>query len=123
MYSRSIETRELFRTIPQICDSTYPSFHIIASSCLEIHEGLFGADYQEVNIGSEENVMTADILRTPCTADQGGKHLKKSVQDIVGERGWTENIAKAILGGADSGLKQGVQIGKAMKEASEKSFR
>jgi hypothetical protein len=44
------------------------------------------------------------------------------VQDIVRERGWTENIAKAILGGIENGLKQGVQMGKAMREASGKAI-
>jgi hypothetical protein len=94
----------------------------MASLLQAIHECLFGADYHEVFIASEENVMAADILRTLFSADEGGKDLKKSVQDIVGERGWTENIAKAILGGIENGLKQGVQMGKAMKEASGKAI-
>ncbi|RDL37478.1 Uncharacterized protein BP5553_04911 [Venustampulla echinocandica] len=94
----------------------------MASLLRAIHDCLFGTDYNEVNISSEENVIAADILRTLFSADQGGKHLKKSVQEIVGERGWTENIAKAILGGIENGLKQGVQVGMAMKEASEKAI-
>lgn len=44
------------------------------------------------------------------------------MQDIVGDRGWTENLAKNILGGIENGLKQGVLMGKAMKEASEKAI-
>jgi hypothetical protein len=87
-----------------------------------INECLFGADYHEVSIASEENVIAANILRTLFSADKGGKDLKKRVQDIVRERGWTENIAKAILGGIKNGLKQGVQMGKAMKEASRKAI-
>lgn len=93
----------------------------MASLLRVIHECLFGADYHDLNVGSEENATAADILRTLFSADEGGKHLKKSVSDIVGERGWTENIAKAVLGGIENGLKQGVQMGKAMKEAFEKA--
>lgn len=66
--------------------------------------------------------MAADILRTLFSANESGKHMKKSVQDIVGERGWRGNLAKAILGGIENGLKQGVQMGKAMKEASGKAI-
>ena len=83
-----------------------------------INECLFGADHHEVFIASEENVMAANILRTLFSADEGGEDLKKRVQDVVGVRGWTENIAKAVLGGIENGLKQGAQMGKAMKEAS-----
>jgi hypothetical protein len=42
------------------------------------------------------------------------------VQDIVGEYGWTENIAKAVLGGLEDALKKGVQGGQVMKEAFKK---
>ncbi len=87
-----------------------------------INECLFGADHYEVFIASEENVMAANILRTLFSADEGGEDLKKRVQDVVGVRGWTENIAKAVLGGIENGLKQGAQMGKAMKEASGKAI-
>jgi len=87
-----------------------------------INECLFGADHHEVFIASEENVMAANILRTLFSADDGGEDLKKRVQDVVGVRGWTENIAKAVLGGIENGLKQGAQMGKAMKEASGKAI-
>jgi len=68
-----------------------------------INECLFGADHHEVFIASEENVMAANILRTLFNADEGGEDLKKRVQDVVGVRGWTENIAKAVLGGIENG--------------------
>ena len=39
------------------------------------------------------------------------------MQDIVKNCGWTENIAKAILGGVENGLKQVIKMGKIMIEA------
>jgi ElaB/YqjD/DUF883 family membrane-anchored ribosome-binding protein len=94
----------------------------MASLLQAINECLFGADYHEVFIASEENVMAANILSTLFSADEGGKNLKKRLQDIVGQRGWTEVIAKAVLGGIENGLKQGAQMGKAMKEASRRAI-
>lgn len=94
----------------------------MASLLQAIHECLFGPNRDKVNITIEENTTAADVLRTLFSADQGGKHLKKSTQDIVGKLGWTENIAKAILGGVENALRQGVQMGKAMREASEKAI-
>jgi hypothetical protein len=94
----------------------------MASLLRALNECLFGADYHEVSIASEEDVMAANILRTLFSADEGGKDLKKRVEEIVKERGWTENIAKAVLGGIENGLKQGAQMGKAMKEASGKAI-
>ncbi|TVY52331.1 hypothetical protein LCER1_G007903 [Lachnellula cervina] len=87
-----------------------------------IYECLFGAEYYEVNPASDDNTKAADVLRALFSANEGGEHLKKSVHDIVGERGWTENLAKAILGGIENALKQGAQMGKTMADASEKAI-
>ncbi|MCJ1309697.1 hypothetical protein MMC25_003357 [Agyrium rufum] len=56
------------------------------------------------------------------TADQGPAHLQKTIDDIVSANGWTENIAKAILGGVENALKTGAQMGKTMQEAAEKAM-
>ncbi len=66
----------------------------MASLLQAAHKCLFGLDYDEVNITSEETIIAATVPRALFSADQGGKHLEKSMQDIVG---WTENLAKAIL--------------------------
>ena len=94
----------------------------MASLLRAFNECLFGVDYHEVFIASKENVMAANILRTLFNADEGGKDLKKRVEDIVGERGWTKDIAKAVLGGIENGLKQSAQMGKAIKEAFGKAI-
>jgi hypothetical protein len=94
----------------------------MASLLQAVYECLFGLDHDEVNIYPEENIMATDVLRALFSADQGGKHLEKSMQDIVGTQGWTENLAKAILGGIENALKQGAQMGKAVTEASEKAI-
>ncbi|KFY20892.1 hypothetical protein V491_03339 [Pseudogymnoascus sp. VKM F-3775] len=94
----------------------------MASLLRAIHECIFGVDQHLVNSSREENIIAGDVLRTLFSAHQGGKLLEKSMQDIIGDRGWTENIAKAILGGVENGLRQGIKMGGAMAEAFEKAF-
>jgi hypothetical protein len=60
------------------------------------------------------------VLQALLSTEKGALDLKKTVQDIVGEYGWTENIAKVILGGLEDALKKGVQGGQVMKEAFKK---
>lgn len=86
-----------------------------------IKECLFGTDDQ-IAPATNEKVLAADILETVFSADDGGKVLKKKLQDIVGEYGWTENLAKRILGGIENGIKQGAQMGQAMKDASGRAI-
>ena len=93
----------------------------VASLLSAIYECLFGVDHQPINNSSNENVIAGYILRTLFDAHEGGAHLKKSVQDIIGERGWTENIAIIILRGIENGLKQVMPMGATMTEAFEKA--
>lgn len=86
-----------------------------------IRECLMGPDNFTVNTTSTENATAADVLTALFNAEKGGQDLKKTLQDIVGERGWTENIAKAILGGLENALNNGVQMGQAMREAFNKA--
>lgn len=93
----------------------------MASLLSAIYECLFGVDQHPINNSCDENIIAGDVLRTLFDAHQGGAHLKKSVQDIIGERGWTENIAILILRGVENGLKQGIEMGATMTEAFEKA--
>jgi hypothetical protein len=45
------------------------------------------------------------------------------LQEIVGENGWTENLATAILNGLESALRAGATMGQAVKEAFEKATK
>jgi len=93
----------------------------MASLLQAIRECLIGADNPKVDASSKESAMAADVLKALFTAEKGGSDLKKTVKDIVGEYGWTENIAKAILGGLVNALNEGLQMGQAMKEAFDKA--
>lgn len=88
-----------------------------------IHECFCGADYHQVDTAAEEQVIASDVLRTLFRANQGRDGLRKSMQDIVGQQGWKENIAKAVLRGIEDALTQGAQVGTVMKEASEKAVQ
>jgi hypothetical protein len=85
-------------------------------------ERLLGPDSTKVgrSPASKENTVAADVLQALLRAEKGALDLKKTVQDIVGEYGWTENIAKVVLGGLEDALKKGVQGGQVMKEAFKK---
>ena len=107
--------------IHSISKSLFELYHM-ATLLRAIHECLFGVNHHLVNNSCEENIIARDILITLFNAHQGDKHLEKSMQDIIGERGWTENIAKGILGGIENGLKQGVKMGATMAEAFEKAI-
>jgi hypothetical protein len=74
-------------------------------------EHLLDPDTPKVRPVSEENTMAADVLQALLSAEKGGLDLKKTVQDIVGEHEWAENIAKTILGGLEDALKKGFQMG------------
>src|ERR1700733_4466102 len=80
-----------------------------------------GSENSNVDPTSEENAIASDVLQALLTAEKGGEGLKKVVRDRVGEYGWTENLAKAILGGLENALKNGAQMGEAMKNAFDKA--
>jgi len=94
----------------------------MASITQSIYECLFGADYHMIDSTSDENAVAADVLRAQFNANEGGEHLRKSVRDIIGARGWTENIAKRILGGIENALRDSAQMGKTMAEAANKAI-
>jgi hypothetical protein len=73
-------------------------------------ERLLGPDNIKVGRSPafKENTVIADVLQALLSAEKGALDLKKTVQDIIGEYGWTENIVKVILGGLEDALKKGI---------------
>lgn len=86
-----------------------------------VRECLMGFDSPKINTASEENIATK-VLTALFNAEKEGKGLEKEVQDIVGDYGWTENIAVGVLRGLSNALSEGVQMGQAMKEAYGRAF-
>jgi hypothetical protein len=62
-----------------------------------------------------------DVLATIFSAENPGRNLELTLQGIVGECGWTESLAAAILNALEIALKEGAPMGQAMKDAYEKA--
>jgi hypothetical protein len=65
--------------------------------------------------------VAIDILNALYNAEKPGKLLERHIETIVGERGWTESLAGALLSQLENALRSGASMGQAMKEASDKS--
>jgi ElaB/YqjD/DUF883 family membrane-anchored ribosome-binding protein len=66
--------------------------------------------------------ISAEVVELLRTAEKNGPALQRRVRDVVGEQGWTENIARAIVGGLETVIKEGREkVGPALAEAIEKA--
>jgi len=63
----------------------------------------------------------SDFVHALRTAEKNGENLHRTLDGIVHETGWTENLAKAILNKLVEVLKAGAKLGGAMLEAIEKA--
>lgn len=54
-------------------------------------------------------------------AQKPGQHLRRTLNDLVGEYGWYENLAIAVLNQLENALRSSVPMGEAMKDAYNKS--
>ncbi|KAH0559347.1 hypothetical protein GP486_004135 [Trichoglossum hirsutum] len=76
-----------------------------------------GANYTD----KSEQDIAGDVLNALRSAEKSGSDLERTLKNIVGEYGWTENIAKAILNGLENMIKTASSMGQALKEAIEKA--
>lgn len=65
--------------------------------------------------------VAAEVIQVLYEAEEKGRDLEYALQDIVWECGWTQNIAIAVLHGLENALKREYPMGKALKEAFERS--
>ena len=66
--------------------------------------------------------ISAEVVELLRTAEKNGPALQRRVRDVVGEQGWTENIARAIVAGLETVIKEGREkVGPALAEAVEKA--
>jgi ElaB/YqjD/DUF883 family membrane-anchored ribosome-binding protein len=67
-----------------------------------------------------EDVAT-EVVQAIVKAEQGGYALRKALNDIVGEYGWTEKVAEWTLAKLEQALKEASKLGPALKEAYDKA--
>ena len=65
--------------------------------------------------------VATSIFDALNNADKSGKHLERTLNDLVGEYGWYEGLAVALLHQLENALRASVPMGQAMKEAYDKS--
>ncbi|OCK85397.1 hypothetical protein K432DRAFT_439275 [Lepidopterella palustris CBS 459.81] len=71
--------------------------------------------------GRTAKSVAADVLATLYSAEKADSSLEKSLKNTVGECGWTQNVAEAILNGLANALRNGAAMGGAMRDAFEKA--
>ena len=72
-------------------------------------------------VSPKTQALAADILSSLSTAEYNDKHLEESLQDIVRETGWYENLAAAVLNGLETIVREGAPVAGAMTDAVEKA--
>lgn len=66
--------------------------------------------------------ISAEVVELLRTAEKNGPALQRRVRDVVGEQSWTENIARAIVAGLETIIKEGREkVGQALAEAIDKA--
>jgi hypothetical protein len=65
--------------------------------------------------------IAREVIKTLYNANKNNNELVKTLNDIVGEYGWVENIGVAILNGLESAIRSGIAMGPVMKEAFDKA--
>ncbi len=65
--------------------------------------------------------VATSILDALYDAEKPGQCLERTLDDLVGDYGWYESLAVALLQQLENALRAGVPMGRAMKDAFEKS--
>jgi hypothetical protein len=76
-----------------------------------------------VDFKEEDNAqdIAREVIKTLYNADKNKSDLLKTLNNIVGEYGWVENIGVAILNGLESAINSGIEMGLAMNEGFNKA--
>lgn len=76
-------------------------------------------NHSPVRSAEEISDAVVELLRT---AEKDGPTLKRQISDAVGDQGWTESIARAIVAGLEALVKQGrATIGSVLTEFIHKA--
>ncbi|KAF2798924.1 hypothetical protein K505DRAFT_189854, partial [Melanomma pulvis-pyrius CBS 109.77] len=66
--------------------------------------------------------IAEQVVHAIVNAEKGGKHLHKTLNNIVGATGWTEKVAEWTLAKLEQALKEASKLGPALKEAYDKAW-
>lgn len=66
--------------------------------------------------------IAEDVVQAILKAEKGGKDLKHTLDNIVGEYGWTEKVAEWTLAKLEQALQETSKLGSAVKEAYDKAW-
>jgi hypothetical protein len=80
-------------------------------------------DYDAIDERAPPNTqdVATSILDALKHAEKPGQHLERTLNNLVGEYGWYESLAVAVLNQVENALRAGVPMGQAMKDAYNKS--
>lgn len=71
-------------------------------------------------VRSAQDIAT-EVIDALYSAEKNGRDLVKTLDNIVGEYGWVENIGVAVLNGLERAINSGVAMGPVMKEMFDKA--
>jgi hypothetical protein len=63
-----------------------------------------------------------EVTEAILNAEKGGEQLRRTLDTIVGEYGWTEKVAEWTLAKLEQALNEASKLGPALKEAYDKTL-
>jgi hypothetical protein len=66
--------------------------------------------------------IAGEVIQAILNAEKDGKHLRRTLDNIVGEYGWTEKVAEWTLAKLEEALKEASKLGPALKTAYDKTL-
>lgn len=77
--------------------------------------------FEKDKTGRSAQDIATEVIDALYSAEKNGRDLVKTLDNIVGEYGWVENIGVAVLSGLESSIKNGAAMGPVMKEMFDKA--
>lgn len=71
--------------------------------------------------GRSAQDIAQEFIDELYSAEKNGRDLVRTLDSIIGEYGWVENIGVAILNGLERAIQSGVAMGPVMKEMFDKA--
>jgi len=90
--------------------------------CLILENDIRQEKIHDVDQSRGVHDVSSEILDVLNRAEKGGKDLQRTLEDVVGESGWTETIAQALLKQLEQLIRAGAPMGQAVKDAFEKAM-
>jgi ElaB/YqjD/DUF883 family membrane-anchored ribosome-binding protein len=104
----------------------------MASLLKALTDCLTGADEPTASYPTEKQLLPNDlrtaeemaeqVVQAMLSAEKGGKELRRTLDAIVGEYGWTEKVAEWTLARLEDALREVSKLGPVLKEAYDKAW-